>query len=196
MAASRPPVPPRRRYRSFTLLDVMILVAATAVGLALARTILGDAFSVPRSPMWVSRPVTYFLLAWTLAFIPLRLWRPRPSLHRAMIQPGMAACCAVAIVVAIDAFSWITYSVQNEYILRRFTVLQVGYAHNSFESIWSDLGTDTSLAITALWVILALGGRWKSAPIPADRFGRLLGVGWIGCAVLGSLLRYVPLARV
>ena len=63
----------RRRCRPFTIRDAIILVGASAAELALARRIFGDAQVMPRSPMRVARPIACFLLAWTLAFIPLRL---------------------------------------------------------------------------------------------------------------------------
>jgi len=103
----------RRWRRPFTILDAMILIAASAVGLALARAIIHDAPRLWPSPTWVVQPVTYFLLTWTTAFIPLRLRSPRPPLGRLMLQPGMAACCAATILVCIQLIAWATIEVPN-----------------------------------------------------------------------------------
>jgi hypothetical protein len=159
----------RRRCRPFTILDAMILVGASAVGLALARTILKDALMMPRSPMWVARPITYFLLSWTLAFIPLRLRRPRPPLHRLMDQPGMAACCAVAIVTAIDVIS------RAIYVL----LLEPPHAREMLARYWRGNSQHLGPAVAVTWLGLFLSRRWRPEPGWLDRIGRVIGVFWL-----------------
>jgi hypothetical protein len=159
----------RRRCRSFVILDAMILVGASAAGLALARTILQDALTMPHSPMWVARPITYFLLAWTLAFIPLRLRQPRPSLRRLMVQPGMAACCAVAIVTAMDAISWTIYGMQ----------LEPRHVRDMLARYWRGASPDLGPAVALTWLGLVLSRRWRPEPGWLDRFGRVIGVLWL-----------------
>jgi hypothetical protein len=67
--------------------------------------------------------------------------------------------------------------------------------HNPFETDWWFLAEDTSLAIAALWVMLALGRRLRAAPDWTERLGRVVGAAWIAFAVLGILLKYVPAPR-
>ena len=55
------------------------------------------------------------------------------------------------------------------------------------------VGTDASLATTALWGVLAIGGRWKGVPEWPDRLGRAVGWAWVAYAVLGVLLQYAGL---
>lgn len=160
---------PIRRCRPFTILDAMILVAATAVGLALARTIVGDAIMMPRSPMWVARPITYLLLAWTLAFLPLRLRNPRPPLRRLMRQPGMVACAAVAVVVLIDATSWGTY----------WAKAGPRTAGLMLERFWRGHSQHPGPAVAVAWLGLALGRRARPEPGWIDRIGRFIGVLWL-----------------
>ena len=147
----------------------MILVAATGVGLVLAKTIIGDAISMPRSPMWVARPITYFLLAWTLAFIPLRLRRPRPTLSRLMLQPGMAACCAVAVVTLMDGISWGIYGLK----------IDPKYATSMVSRYWRGVSDHLGPAVVATWLGLFLSRRWRPEPGWIDRLGRVIGWLWL-----------------
>ena len=83
-----------------------------------------------------------------------------------------------------------TVSLANEFVLRRFPSLVLGYRHNSFESLWQELGVDVSLGVVSLWAVLAVGGRWRAAPIWPDRLGRAVGVAWVLIAVLSDLLQH------
>jgi hypothetical protein len=172
----------RRRCRPFTILDAMILVAAVACGLALGRTILGDAGGWPWSivSLHFARPASYFLLAPTLAFLPIRLRRPRPSRRRLMLQPGMAACCAVAVVTAIDATAWMSYSIG----------LPPEYGTEMLARFWRLAWGHPGWGVAATWLGLALARRWRPEPGWIDRLGRALGVLW-----LTTLLCDWPLGR-
>lgn len=159
----------RRRDRPFSILDGMILVAATGVGLALGKTIIHDVQSMPVHPMWIARPVSYFLLAWTLAFLPIRLRRPRPSRRRLFLQPGMAACIAVAVVAAVDGLSWAYYwgkfgSDGPSQMLERF---------------WRGHSQHPGPAVGLCWLGLVISRRWRPEPTWIDRLGRFLGFLWI-----------------
>jgi hypothetical protein len=61
----------------------------------------------------------------------------------------------------------------------------------NFDSIWWNLGQDTGLAIAALWVVLALGHRWRASPGWIDRLGRLIGGGCVVWSVGALLMMYV-----
>jgi hypothetical protein len=159
----------RRWHRPFTILDAMILVGASAVGLALARTILDDALRMPHSPMWVARPITYFLFAWTIAFIPLRLRRPQPRLERLMLQPGMAACTAVFIVAAIDAIAWTTYEAQH----------WPRFAESTVSRFWRGESHHPGPVVAMTWLGLVLSRRWRPESSWLDRLGRTIGVLWL-----------------
>src|SRR5262249_55025534 len=91
--------------------------------------------------------------------------------RRALRHVGVLTSALAAIFIAV--------SLVNEFVLRRFPILQVGYGHNPFDSLWRDLGEDTSLGVVALWWILILGRRWRGAPDWTDRLGRALGAAWI-----------------
>ena len=159
----------RRPCRPFSILDGMILVAAIAAGLVLARSIFSDALRVPHNPMWASRPISYFLLPWTLAVVPIRLRSPRPSLRRLMVQPGMAACVAVSVVTAIDVASWGIY----------WATLDSPNATDMLAGYWRGHSHHLGLAVAASWLSLVFGRFWRAERGWIDRLGRLLGLLWL-----------------
>lgn len=87
--------------RKFTLLDAMILVAATAAGLAFLRLFLAEGRFFQGAP-FQGQFTSYvlsgieaaypFLTTWTFALVILRLRQLRPRFRRIVRQPGMAAC--------------------------------------------------------------------------------------------------------
>ncbi len=147
----------------------MILVGASAVGLALLKTIIDDAVRFWPSPVSVSRPFTYFLLAWTIAYIPLRLRRPRAPLDRLMFQPGMAACSAVIIVIAIDVIAWASYE----------GTLGPGLAATTVLRFWRVHSGHPGPVVAMTWLGLVLSRRWQPEPSWLDRLGRVIGVLWL-----------------
>lgn len=105
--------------------------------------------------------------------------------RRALRHAGALTSAVAAIFIAV--------ALVNEFVLRRFRILQAGYRHHPFEGLWGDLGDDTSLGVVALWWVLFLGRRWRGAPDWTDRLGRALGAAWIAFAILHVLLEYFPL---
>ena len=165
----------RSRCRRFSILDGMILVAATAVGLVLARTIFGDAVTLGANVINISRPITYFLLAWTLAVLTIRLRQPHPSLRRLVCQPGMAACLAVATVTAVDATAWAIYWAQ----------LESRHATEMLARYWRGYHERPGLVVAAVWLGLLLSRRWRPEPGWIDRLGRLIGGLWLLTLLFG-----------
>ena len=172
---------PPRHCRRFNLGDAMILVAASALGLALARMYLprffpsfgGVAFgqligstpwsaTLSRSDVLVTILVMVlgasilFTLCGTLAFLIVRLRRPRPPLRDVALQPGVVACWAILIAFCVEqvAPSLLVYPV----------------------------------AIPLAWAALAMSGRWRPEPGWIDRLGRLLGICWIATGLLATVL--------
>jgi hypothetical protein len=107
------PVMSARERRTITLFDVMMVVAATAIGLSLVqfgwqRTVAGNWISTwpvsakysdggYPSTRWVVPiagrvgPFLPCLVAWTGAFLVIRLRGPRPRRRRLLRQPGLVA---------------------------------------------------------------------------------------------------------
>src|SRR3954471_22234900 len=93
--------------RSFKLRDLMALVAATALGLALDRWRATELPPLPAGTTgagigashWLhvlasGRP-SCFVTALALMLIPLRWMQPRPPATRVLRQPGAVACLAI-----------------------------------------------------------------------------------------------------
>jgi hypothetical protein len=175
------PAPGQEVTRKFTLFDAVVSVATVGLALAFARphlTYLGaNLGAIPiRGPagwagVWsylrTRTDVTYsivmfsftslycFLFAWTLAFLVMRLRKPRPSLNRLVKQPGIVAC----EVLLFGMILTICLALHDQLLA---SVAMVS----------------TALAIPVAWAILALRGRWAAEPSWIDRLGRGLGLCW------------------
>lgn len=172
--------------RRFTLLDAMILVAATAAGLAGMRLYYPEFLTEARyrpDPhgwaisviLWVEASLPLFL-AWTLAFLVLRFRRPRPPIRRVLRQPGPAAVSAVALTFASGTMTFAGVAALRMHLYQ-------GYFDNW---LYSELASLKNLvpfccgpAVASAWMVLVLGCRWRSEPSWIDRFGRFLGWFWI-----------------
>jgi hypothetical protein len=176
-----------------TLLDVMILIGAAALGLGWGRAypgvgpIVGDAVMlVPArgmgsmqvyllpSPAWVQEiPYLFpYVAAATFAVLALRLRRPRPRLRRLMCQPGTVACVAATLVMAVSG------------PVKHFSslVATMRYPWPRYSLILANWPAEIGLAVAAVWLTLALGGRWRPERSWIDFLGRLVGACWIALA--------------
>jgi len=180
--------PARRR---FTILDAMVMAAATAVGLAYFRALLPGGWW---RASWVVSPALralgiaedlYWSLAtpWMIAITALRLRRPRPSPRRLVRQPGVMACCA-ALMAMIPALTHVAL----------YATFRPSYSW----SINMVLSCTYELAVSAVagaWLTLAISGRWRPEPDWVDRSGRLLGLGMICDLILFRAYSWVELWR-
>jgi len=186
--------------RRITLFDVMALIAATAIGLAIARVgwppqALGPGATAPAAP---SRPSGYksrmavmptlqriapafsCMAAWSGALLASRLRPPRPRWRRLAGQPGTIAAIATLLVWLIEAppIVWLSWYDGRFGWSSPTRLAQV--AANSTVM----LGHHAGLAVAIAWLTLALGGRWRPERSWVDRSGRVLGVAWIASAIL------------
>jgi hypothetical protein len=180
--------------RKLTVLDAMILVAATAAALAVMRsqwpTHLGiqDAYTDSTHALRLSNLLmiirnhlyfaSYMIAMWTLSCLILRLRQPRPALRLLTRETGMVACVAAVIVLAIRMMinfgSMISVlAIDGVYSVAGLTVLDL--FPNELISIPSEIGC----AVTAAWIIQAISGRWRCEPNWIDRVGRSTGAFWI-----------------
>jgi len=106
--------------RKFNLLDAMILIAATAAGLALLRTFLASGRFFLGSPfqrrfescVLSGIEAAYpFLVMWTLALVILRLRQPRPRIRRLIRQPGMAACSVASMMLIVQLLGIVPFEI-------------------------------------------------------------------------------------
>jgi hypothetical protein len=99
------------KSRRFTVLDAMVLVAATGAGFTLLRLFLAqgmcfnDVYVETRAASFAhtaQEAAFPFLLTWTPVVLLLGVRRPRPPMRRLARQPGMAACAAATLVLSLQ----------------------------------------------------------------------------------------------
>jgi hypothetical protein len=174
-----------RTHRRFTLLDAMILVAGTALGLGLTRSLSSERLLLPFDPIgplssrwgsswtgrdwssWAVETVLYrfyylmpLLFSLTVTLTVLRLRPPRLRLARLMRLPsvvaGVTAISVLVLSLPLMAL-WQGSTLPVQFILAQTVACAVGSA----------------------WLVLLFGGRWRGDSGWIDRLGRLLGAAWI-----------------
>jgi hypothetical protein len=156
--------------RRVTIADGMILIAATTVGLAMARSYgrsmyeqLTTASSL-RSYILFQGTAPCVVFTLMIALIPLRLRRPRPRLAALIRQPGFAACCAGAVALGLGVLTTLATSAQFPWSAWIF---------------WASSASWGDSVVPGAWLFLVLSGRWRAKADWIDRFGRVLGAFWI-----------------
>jgi hypothetical protein len=188
----------REAVRRFTVFDAMVLIAATAVGLAVARPLAGDYVRIQRLNWAASNAGTAgtagpsddlggaaivamcLALSWTLALLPLRLRRPRPDRAGLFRQPGFAAGVSVLLASAILSLYFVATVLRQLSFGHHFRDLDL-YAMVYWPTcgmIYED-GLMFGPSVCAAWLILAGSGGWRSEPSWIDRAGRALGGFWV-----------------
>jgi hypothetical protein len=157
-------------FRRFHVSDVIILVAAIAVGLALARVAFSGCY--PRRPIPAGFHRSYAIqcghaaafpcvASLTMAFLLLRLRQPRLPLARVMRQPGIVACCTSIIQLVGGG---VAASSAGGTSLSNFTFV---------------LSPVIGMSVAGAWTVLWLNGWWKPEPGWLDAMGRALRACWI-----------------
>ncbi|OJW18664.1 MAG: hypothetical protein BGO49_23340 [Planctomycetales bacterium 71-10] len=179
------PTPERR----FTLLDAMVLIAATAAALTFIRatglSFLEPTFDHPRAKYAAlarheASMAMPFLTSWTLAFFGLRLIPPRPRLRRLGRQPGTAACIAAILAVAIHSMWLLSVFIGVVDPVGKGWLRVPRFFFESF-------GDVAPYAIIGAWSTYALSARRRPRTDWVDRFGNILGVAWIVAVLARSV---------
>jgi hypothetical protein len=181
------------RSRPFTVLDTMILVAATAAGLSMARFfVVTNRFWIYGSPpggvlvyklhVNIYRYIIFcslIILAWSLSFLVLRFRHPRRRPRHLLCLPGTIPCVTSAILtlfaVGFSLARLVAESKSRGYYLSNPMVLFMPYYVKT-------VLFPTGLAIVVGWTILVLGGRFRPESGWIDRCGMILGGFWIACS--------------
>jgi hypothetical protein len=181
--------------RRLTLKDAMILVAATALGIAWAKG-GRDWMYLSRTEKNLAVPsrwepydrivravpeLTPCLATCTLALLALRLGRPRARLHRVALQPGTAACIAASLGLAVGAIDF-GLSTFWWWALKGERMPSSRVAYHSMEYLFQATAR-IAVAVAAVWLILAVSRRFRPEPSWIDRLGRAMGVLWIAAAM-------------
>jgi len=162
--------------RRFTLLDAMVLVAATAAGIAGARSYLAALVKCDeglilahfyRSEISAVAPC---LFAWGLVVIVLRMIPPCLPFQEIVQQPGVAACLAATVASTFAGF---------DFLRSRFGPFQPSSLDWLLRIAWMDLPRRIVPAVAVAWLMIGLAGRWRRSPDWIDAAGRMLGVAWL-----------------
>jgi hypothetical protein len=162
------PDAPRRK---FTLADVMIVVAAAAVGALLLRAHREerDARRLVYSQSYVvdyGAEASPFLLVVAPTILALRAIPPRPRARRLFRQPGTVAC----LVTVFDRLILLV-RVSRDYALH----------HRPFPvQLFIITALRSGLLVAEAWAVLALARAWRPEASWVDRAGRAYGVLMIG----------------
>ena len=178
--------------RKLSMSDLMILVAASALGFAAIRGVFpGISHILPTSPsvrFLIPRPLLEFLIlliaAWplpamlTIGLMLIRLRAPRPRWRELSRQPGFVAGFAVAVATSFNALFLLVLS------------LKVSFSADFFMITIIPVGFGVGLA----WSTLLLSGRWRVYPNRFELVGRIAGCYWIAmlavaCLVFITILR-------
>jgi hypothetical protein len=176
-----------RACRNATLADLIILVGATAVGLALLRwTWPGywptNGYSWPSlgggtARIYVDSALRYglgvappLLLAWSAGFLAIRFREPRPRWRQLARHPGTAAAIAsmLAVLLMLAMFA-VVNAVPGRLLEFWYAFLLLSYLAGP-----SVIGAWATLAATGL---IRRGAGW------IERLGIGLGISWIALTV-------------
>jgi hypothetical protein len=200
----------RAPLRQLTLLDAMILVAATAIGARslqviwsllnvshLASPLDGRPFLgvLVRAPHAIVAAVPV-IAAWTVALPALWVRRPRPPLHRLVVQPGMAACTAAILALGISALNYLAEVVALAVAAGQPVSFGDRGMWGSICMGWIERPSGVGIAVAAVWSWLILGKRWRPQPTSLDRLGRALGVYWLLMNFWVIVLEYLMVCQV
>ncbi len=180
----------RSRCRPFGLGDVMILIVALALGLAVARPaiglIVGAIRQTPRNVIgslagtvalarFLNIVLLNFLGFLLPAFLIMRLRRPRPPMRSILVEPGFAGCAApIALVLVFTPLPVLAPAAMEQHIVM-ITALGLIVA-----------------AVPLAWVALLATRRWAPEPSWIDRLGRGLGAVWTIALPLHLVLIRLP----
>lgn len=175
---------PRRVYRRLNLVDLGILVVATAVGLVLIRQDLDGLAARPMAlengswvyrwtlPVVLSKAVTVetWLMAWAAGWLVLQLRNPRRRLRHLCQQPGFFACFSTGLVAAVAGpLAWAV-------------IVSVASGANAWldRMVWTELvSCQIGTAVFTGWTLLALSGRCRYRAGWLDRVGQAIGFFWV-----------------
>jgi hypothetical protein len=171
--------------RKLTLFDLLTLIAATAVGLALLRVSIDGMEDrvMAKSPgtliqSRITACRTYascFLAPWSVAILVLKLRTPRASSQRMEREPGFIACVAANSGVALYVILCLIQFAMGKLLFTPFAISRI---------TWS-LVNYAALMVTGAWLSLVLDSRWRSETDWVGVAGRIVGISWIGVFLLG-----------
>lgn len=168
------------RRRRITLADLLILIVAVAVGLALARTTIEGLRSQAPSRSGTARIKMYyirggqdlsacFLVPLGAALLVIGRRGPGSTCRRFAREPGRLACLVATAGCAHYAALSSAQVAMGRLPLTPANVDRIMFAFAADAAQW----------VAGAWLALALGRRWRPERDWVGRCGRALGVAWI-----------------
>ncbi|WP_165070834.1 hypothetical protein [Paludisphaera rhizosphaerae] len=189
-------VPSPRGARRFSILDVMILVAASAVAFVIVRPMMvGPLRAHPAWTRYLAATIAG-LVVWTPTVLAMQFRRPRPALRRLTRRPGFAACLAGTSLVVLGAIAVGLLALVRQ--SRQGMPVRVGRPvptpdPNWWVSVVLYFGGFVGPAIIATWLLLAVTGRRRPSSDWVDLLGRAIGTAWIVLFVIHACTGLAPL---
>jgi hypothetical protein len=167
----------------------MLLVAGTAIGIALAGLWGRElAMELPTFKMagWSTASRTRFagyalasLLPASLTVLALRLRSPRPRIRLLLRQPGAIACLSSTLALFGQALA-LPLDLRTMGSLTSPLLVAAFY--------WP---TAVAAVVTTSWLVLALSRRWRARGDWVDQLGMVVGVCWIGLLPALFVIEYL-----
>jgi hypothetical protein len=179
------------RYR-FRLGDLMVLIAAVGVGVALIMSFLSDTRSLPSVDRvwgwsqleWIYASVL-MLMALTLGLALTWIGRLHRPVRLFSQSPGAIACLLASVVIVAVAYHLaVNYATERVAADMQNVFWRIGY----WNAIIGDPPAAIGLLILAVWNLLVNSGNWRPEPTWIDRSCRVLGVCWICWAVINGII--------
>jgi hypothetical protein len=165
-----------RLLRRFTILDGMILVAATALALAASQA----AWPEFRRQERKVEVAAIWLASGTWTVLLLRFRPPRQNFRRLARGPGDAACLAASVAIIMTGLMYFVATVKAQF---------TGGSNVSLDEFPLIASVAAAPAILGSWLVLILGRRWRRAADWLEHLGRIVAVGWILLSLaVGALL--------
>jgi len=191
--------------RPFRIADAMVLIAALFVALAWDRArVLGALLGFP-SRLWFLFGSSFsfrylaseaagvvllwlpFLVVGSLSVFALRLQQPRPDLLRLLQQPGAVACSLATLAIVPAGIMVLATRFLSG---RPAAYAWAGVVDDLKPEQFTVVAALIGLAVMVAWIVMKAKGQWRPEASWIDRFGRLLGWGWI-LMILGGMLELV-----
>jgi hypothetical protein len=158
----------------------MVLVAATAIGFAWTRS-FWDFDTFNGWTEWLGAVpdiLVPLLMTSTLATAILHLLPPRPPARRLVLQPGAAACGAIAFTFTTECLRYLVFEFSRNrgipwYLFRAGSGLGRDLAGGAMGDV------EYHYVVAAVWGLLILGRRCHPQPGWLDRAGRAVGLSWL-----------------
>jgi hypothetical protein len=194
--------------RKFHLSDAAILIAATAVGLAIVRYYLatpnelipikGPKGIITMTPSFVDRGrrgaatiAAILLSAWSIALAGIGLRSPRPPFKELMQRPGMGACLLTSLFVVTFLLGIHLWHLIHDHLMTDHRDNAVGVMKfvisGRLDQFANGLLPDIALLggaqVIGAWIGVAVKYGWRAPTDWIEQSGRILGVAWILVAI-------------